>query len=262
MPPHLRNSQGSSSGGGTTSNDNNNSGRSSGYGGRGGGGYNGGGGSNYNNNRGSSGGGYGGRGDDRRGSYEGRDGRGGDYGTNAPPGGGGPPTQSNSRWSNNTNDGGGGGGGYRGGGGGGYGGGGSSSYRGGPSRNERGFHGSLAPDPRLEARLFDNSEKQTTGINFDNYDKIPCEVTGENPPAPIEEYTAETIGEDLFRNTQLCGYTRPTPVQKYSIPIGQQGRDLMACAQTGSGVSTIILFLRGIVSLFVLYSNDICIHSY
>jgi ATP-dependent RNA helicase DDX3X len=93
--------------------------------------------------------------------------------------------------------------------------------------------------------LFDNSEKQATGINFDNYDKIPCEVSGENPPDPIEEYTVETIGEDLYRNTILCGYARPTPVQKYSIPIGQQGRDLMACAQTGSGVSFSLYMLCG-----------------
>lgn len=101
--------------------------------------------------------------------------------------------------------------------------------------NERGFHGHMQKDPRLEGRLFDNSEHQTTGINFDRYDKIPIEVSGEDIPDPIEVYTVETIGEDLFRNTQLCGYDRPTPVQKYSVPIGQLGRDLMACAQTGSG---------------------------
>jgi ATP-dependent RNA helicase DDX3X len=109
-------------------------------------------------------------------------------------------------------------------------------------RNERGFHGDMTPDKRLEARLFDNSDKQTTGINFDNYDKIPIEVTGENVPDPIEAYSAESIGEDLFRNTVLCGYIKPTPVQKYSVPIGEQGRDLMACAQTGSGKTAGFLF--------------------
>jgi hypothetical protein len=76
-------------------------------------------------------------------------------------------------------------------------------------------------DKRLEARLFDSSDKQTTGINFDNYDKIPIEVSGQNVPEPIDSYSVETIGEDLFRNTQLCGYSKPTSVQKYSVPIGQ-----------------------------------------
>ena len=214
MPPHLRNSQG---------------------GGRGSGGF----------NRGQSENGFdrparggGGGRDDRRGSYNDRGGRGGGY-SGGGDGGGAPPPQVNSRWAG-VADGPSGGhddrrgsynGGGRGGGGRGY------------SRvNERGFHGDMTPDKRLEARLFDNSEKQTTGINFDNYDKIPIEVSGENIPDPIEEYNVDTIGEDLFRNTQLCGYTRPTPVQKYSIPIGMEGRDLMACAQTGSGKTAGFLF--------------------
>ena len=117
--------------------------------------------------------------------------------------------------------------------------GGASSYarrENAPRSNARGFHGDMTPDKRLEQRLFHQKDKQTTGINFDNYDKIPCEISGSNVPEPIEVYSEDTIGGDLFRNTQLCNYTRPTPVQKYSIPIGQQGRDLMACAQTGSGV--------------------------
>jgi len=205
-------------------------------------------GSGGNNNNSGGGGGYGGgdsrrarssapRYDDqRRGSYNDRGyGGGGGYGdrrnsdSNAPP-------ATNSRWNNDGPSHGGGGGRYGGGGGGSYG-------RGGQARrNERGFHGDMTPDKRLEARLFDNSEHQTTGINFDNYDKIPIEVTGENAPDPIDIYSAETIGDDLFRNTQLCGYTRPTPVQKYSVPIGIAGRDLMACAQTGSGKTAGFLF--------------------
>lgn len=108
--------------------------------------------------------------------------------------------------------------------------------------NERGFHGDMAIDKRVEQRLFGRDDHQTTGINFDKYDDIPIEVTGNDIPDPIDIYTAETIGDDLFRNTQLCGYTKPTPVQKYSIPIGALGRDLMACAQTGSGKTAGFLF--------------------
>ena len=209
VPPHLRNSQGNGGSSGSRSD-----------GGRGGGGY----------NR----GGYGNRsyGDDRRGGYGG----GGGYGGR---GGGGyrrddGPPRTNSRW-NNDGGGGGGGGGYRGGGGGGY-------RRDGPRTNERGFHGDMAPDKRLERTLFGSEDRQTTGINFDNYDKIPIEVSGNDCPDPIDEYTVDTIGEDLFRNTQLCGYSKPTPVQKYSVPIGEAGRDLMACAQTGSGKTAGFLF--------------------
>jgi superfamily II DNA/RNA helicase len=36
-------------------------------------------------------------------------------------------------------------------------------------------------------------------------------------------------------NIALSGYTSATPVQKHAIAIVTAGRDLMACAQTGSG---------------------------
>jgi len=114
--------------------------------------------------------------------------------------------------------------------------------RGGPRVNERGFHGDMRPDPRLERNLFNRDDQQTTGINFDNYDNIPVETSGDDIPDPIDEYSIDTIGEDLMNNAQLCGYSKPTPVQKYSIPIGTAGRDLMACAQTGSGKTAGFLF--------------------
>lgn len=41
------------------------------------------------------------------------------------------------------------------------------------------------------------------------------------------------MGEIIMGNVALTRYTRPTPVQKYAIPIIKSKRDLMACAQTG-----------------------------
>lgn len=41
--------------------------------------------------------------------------------------------------------------------------------------------------------------------------------------------------ETLRNGVSKSGYVKPTPVQKHGIPIITAGRDLMACAQTGSG---------------------------
>jgi ATP-dependent RNA helicase DDX3X len=220
VPPHLRNrGGGASSEGGNNKSFNTDSNPPSsgrvGYGNRGG--------------RGGDRGGYGG-GDRRSGGYDGP--HGGDRDSRPSSG---PPSTGNSRWNNIDQEDSRGGGGYRGGRGG-YGGGGYGGGRGrGPRVNERGFHGDMKPDSRLERQLFGRDDVQTTGINFDNYDDIPVETTGNDIPDPIDTYSIETIGEDLMKNTQLCGYQKPTPVQKYSVPIGSAGRDLMACAQTGSG---------------------------
>mmetsp|Transcript_106880 Transcript_106880/g.212234 ORF Transcript_106880/g.212234 Transcript_106880/m.212234 type:complete len:622 (+) Transcript_106880:118-1983(+) len=79
--------------------------------------------------------------------------------------------------------------------------------------------------------------RSSEGINFDEYDKIPVSVTGRNcdENCKIERFLDADLSEPLAKNLQRCGYDRPTPVQKHSIPLVCNGRDLMACAQTGSG---------------------------
>jgi ATP-dependent RNA helicase DDX3X len=48
------------------------------------------------------------------------------------------------------------------------------------------------------------------------------------------------LDELLLGNIRLASYTKPTPVQKWGIPIGLGGRDLMACAQTGAHTRTLL----------------------
>ncbi|XP_008322904.1 ATP-dependent RNA helicase DDX3X-like isoform X2 [Cynoglossus semilaevis] len=91
---------------------------------------------------------------------------------------------------------------------------------------------------RLENELFSASN---TGINFEKYDDIPVEATGQNCPHHIESFQDVEMGEIIMGNIALSRYTRPTPVQKYAIPIIKSKRDLMACAQTGSGKTAAFL---------------------
>ncbi|KAK3280195.1 hypothetical protein CYMTET_11960 [Cymbomonas tetramitiformis] len=75
------------------------------------------------------------------------------------------------------------------------------------------------------------------GIDFDVYDEIEVETGGDNVPAPISSFKEldRQIAPMIMENIKLCKYEKPTPVQRYSFPIILRKRDLMACAQTGSG---------------------------
>jgi ATP-dependent RNA helicase DDX3X len=100
-------------------------------------------------------------------------------------------------------------------------------------------------NPRVERDLFgtpDDPSKQHSGINFEKYDDIPVEASGQDVPEPILNFTNPPLDDHLISNIGLARYTVPTPVQKYSIPIVMGGRDLMACAQTGSGKTGGFLF--------------------
>ncbi|CEM21907.1 unnamed protein product [Vitrella brassicaformis CCMP3155] len=99
--------------------------------------------------------------------------------------------------------------------------------------------------PEDEAELFTSEGKMSTGINFDKYDQIPCEVTGRGAgELPRVESFQEIQGVDalLIANIKRVNYQRPTPIQKHSIPVVLAERDLMACAQTGSGKTAAFLF--------------------
>ncbi|XP_074713037.1 putative ATP-dependent RNA helicase DDX4 [Strix uralensis] len=85
-----------------------------------------------------------------------------------------------------------------------------------------------------------------TGINFDKYDESVVEVSGHDPPAPLLTLEEANLCQTLKLNIAKAAYSKLTPVQKYSIPIILAGRDLMACAQTGSGKT--VAFLLPIVA--------------
>ena len=97
-------------------------------------------------------------------------------------------------------------------------------------------------DARNKAEVDTLFGGENTGINFEAYEDIPVEATGDACPDPITTFDDIDLGPALMENVKRCKYTKPTPVQRYSIPIGLAGRDLMACAQTGSGKTAAFCF--------------------
>jgi ATP-dependent RNA helicase DDX3X len=125
------------------------------------------------------------------------------------------------------------------------GGGGGAPRGGGDGRWVDGKHIAGPANQRMERELFgvaDDPTKQQTGINFEKYDDIPVEASGHDVPEPVLKFTNPPLDDHLIKNIELAHYKVPTPVQKYSIPIVMGGRDLMACAQTGSGKTGGFLF--------------------
>ena len=61
-------------------------------------------------------------------------------------------------------------------------------------------------------------------------------------PPGLNTFADVELPESLVANIKRCKYSKPTPVQKHSIPICLAQRDLMACAQTGSGKTAGFMF--------------------
>ncbi|GFY99766.1 DEA(D/H)-box RNA helicase family protein [Actinidia rufa] len=92
-----------------------------------------------------------------------------------------------------------------------------------------------------ELEVTENNEIEL-GINFDAYEDIPVETSGSNVPPPVNSFTEIDLGKAVNDNIKRCKYVKPMPIQRHAIPIAMAGRDLMACAQTGSGKTAAFCF--------------------
>jgi len=115
-----------------------------------------------------------------------------------------------------------------------------ASYNGGNARNGMNGSGDLDRPREVYRPQEENvdilwNNQISTGINFAKYENISVKVTGENKPDPISSFQSSGLHQLLLNNVSRAKYSVPTPVQKYALPIVREGRDLMACAQTGSG---------------------------
>lgn len=80
-----------------------------------------------------------------------------------------------------------------------------------------------------------------TGVNFGKYAKIPVKVTGNNVSKALSTFDDCDLSPLLIQNIRKSKYTHLTPIQQHAIPNILNGRDLMGCAQTGSGKTAAFL---------------------
>lgn len=66
-------------------------------------------------------------------------------------------------------------------------------------------------------------------------------VVGRHIPNPVKAFSDLNIDEDIQGNLIKCGYSEPTPIQKQGVPVMLEGRQLLACAPTGSGKTAAFL---------------------
>ncbi|KAB7507833.1 ATP-dependent RNA helicase vasa, isoform A [Armadillidium nasatum] len=99
------------------------------------------------------------------------------------------------------------------------------------------------PTELSEEELFDQGV--SVGINFSAYQSAAVKVssTDDSPNIhkKVESFSEANLRKLLLDNIAKAKYTTPTPVQKHTIPVIMSGRDLMACAQTGSGKTAAFL---------------------
>ncbi|KAK4336962.1 hypothetical protein RND71_043412 [Anisodus tanguticus] len=110
-----------------------------------------------------------------------------------------------------------------------------STFNNGPRKSVKPFR------PQGNRSENDGNWRTSPGINFEKYEDIPVEATGADCPGHIDSFSEVGFTDIIKQNVKLANYTTPTPVQKHAIPIISAGRDLMACAQTGSGKTAAFL---------------------
>lgn len=97
--------------------------------------------------------------------------------------------------------------------------------------------------------LFNQAGRAQASVDLSKYDAVPVDVSGAKADLipvcktfeEIYQKFNDLIPTGLQDNLKKVGYKEPTPVQKFAVPCGLVGRDIMCCAQTGSGKTVAFL---------------------
>lgn len=87
------------------------------------------------------------------------------------------------------------------------------------------------PSERVFRMTPDQIEEVRMRLNVD----VSVASDSSPAPAPIESFTDMCLHPSIMKDIAFHEYTRPTSIQAQAMPIALGGRDLLGCAETGSG---------------------------
>ncbi|CAF1192230.1 unnamed protein product, partial [Didymodactylos carnosus] len=109
-----------------------------------------------------------------------------------------------------------------------------------------------SPPPTAREDIFGTATQK--GENFQKYHTANVKCSPEGVIVPIELYEEARLNTEVLSNIRNVHYDEPTAIQRYALPAICQGKDIMACAQTGSGKTA--AFLLPIISNLLEYHKN------
>lgn len=111
----------------------------------------------------------------------------------------------------------------------------------GPSRNN-GY--SEPPESTNIPPELEENVNSTTGTrsNERKYFKIKINAIRNEVPQKISTFQSSSLCEIILNNLKNCNYTKPSTIQKYTLPAIMNGKDVMVSALTGSGKTVSVQF--------------------
>lgn len=87
------------------------------------------------------------------------------------------------------------------------------------------------PSERVLRLKSEQIEEIRLRLNVDvNVSPVSCPA-----PSPIESFPDMCLHASIMKDIEKHGYTAPTSIQAQAMPVALSGRDLLGCAETGSG---------------------------
>lgn len=73
----------------------------------------------------------------------------------------------------------------------------------------------------------------------------------------------QCLHSSIMKDISFHGYTTPTPIQAQAMPVALSGRDLLGCAETGSGkTAAFSIPMIQVLLFFDVYYLAICWNRY